>query len=325
MRTLRVGLILASLAPGVLCACESRHDLQTSNSSAPSQALDPLVPYPLARWRLADATVLDDVVLWVSHIVIRHRDAESFDPCFSAADWHSPPSRGANRDRLEGLALAQQLAKRARATPDQFAQLAREYSEDDPTRERGGSLGGLPASHLINFGNVLDALAVTPVGSTTDVVETAYGYHVFYRRPRPPTQTVTGRRLVIGHDAAGWLKVVGRQPRPPSRSRDQALEIANRLYDEARSQPDQFGVLVERHSEHRDAVRGGDMGTWSNDEPVPAPREIELLEHLAPGEMAPPIDSPVGFQIVQRIAERERPQYAMQALRAMRCCASQRS
>src|SRR5688572_13976680 len=158
MRTLSVGLILALLAPGVRSACESRSGQQPGESSAQSRGLEPVVPYPLARWRLADQTVLGDVVLWVSHIVIRHREAESFDPCFSAADWHSPPSRGASRERLEGLALAREVARRAKANPEQFAQLAREYSDDDATRERGGSLGGLPASHLVGFDNVLDAL-----------------------------------------------------------------------------------------------------------------------------------------------------------------------
>jgi hypothetical protein len=322
MRTLPSSLVsFVLLAASATCSCtrqddESSADIPSADKLEIAAATAPIVPYPLARWRLVDPRELNDVVLWVSHIVIRHRDAASFDPCFSAADWHSTPARGTTRDRLEALALARGVAATARSAPDQFAWLALEYSDDDATRDLGGSLGGLPASQLINFDEVLDALAATPIGSTTDVVETRYGFHVFYRRLPPPKQIVTGRHLVIGHESAGWLKVVGRDDMaPPTRSRDDALALATRVYAEANARPSDFEHLIARYSEHRDALRGGDMGTWSNDEPVPTPRQIEVLENLAPGDIAPPLDSPVGYQILQRVAEPARINYATQVVR----------
>ena len=62
--------------------------------------------------------------------------------------------------------------------------------------------------------------------------------------------------------------------------------------------------------EHRDLSRDGDLGTWSSREASPFPREIERLQGLRVGEIAPPIDSPYGFQILLRTSVAERPLYA---------------
>jgi hypothetical protein len=80
-------------------------------------------------------------------------------------------------------------------------------------------------------------------------------------------------------------------------------------------QPERFPALLQQHSELRDRVLGGDFGTWSNREPSPFPREIELLDGLELGEVAAPFDSVFGIQIVQRVENRERPEYAIDGLR----------
>jgi hypothetical protein len=146
------------------------------------------------------------------------------------------------------------------------------------------------------------------------VVETRYGFHVLQLRPPPPPQTVSGAHIVIAHDEAGWIRVIGRAE-APSRSRAEALALANELYERARRQPAAFSQLVEQYSEHGDAARGGDMGTWSTLEPSFFPREVEILAKLAVGEVAPPLDSPVGFQIIQRTPNRERELLAMDSIR----------
>src|SRR6185295_17932020 len=79
--------------------------------------------------------------------------------------------------------------------------------------------------------------------------------------------------------------------------------------------PDRFPQRLDEFSEHRDARWGGDFGRWSTREPTPFPREIELLQHLQVGELAAPIDTAFGYQIILRTPERVRKRYASRALR----------
>jgi hypothetical protein len=124
---------------------------------------------------------------------------------------------------------------------------------------------------------------------------------------------VSGRHLVIAHDAAPWIELAARGP-VPRRSRADALALAAGLYEQARARPHEFVRLVAEYSEHRDATRGGDFGTWSTWELTQYPREIETLEQLEIGEVAEPIDSLFGVQIIMRVEDAPRQRYAMTAI-----------
>src|SRR5689334_18429586 len=67
-----------------------------------------LTPYPRGHWRLLHPRDLEHVVLWVSHILVRHTasDATVVGTIF---DWRldAPPSQ---RTRAEALARANDLA-----------------------------------------------------------------------------------------------------------------------------------------------------------------------------------------------------------------------
>jgi hypothetical protein len=261
-------------------------------------------PYPRGRWRLTPPHQLENVVLWLSHILIRHDQVESSAVSLSFGDW-TWPLPTATRSREEAFALAEQLAARAQAAPEQFAALALEHSEDPVTRESGGSLGGVKAGQLVWMYDLLDVFAATEIGSVSRVVETPHGFHVFLRRAPPPPQVVSGSRIIIGHTGAAWLGTLY-PDRPLTRSRDEAMALATRIYEQARRNPDEFDSLVTRYSEHGDVIRRGDFGTWSNREPNPFPREIETLEGLKIGDVAAPIDSLFGIQVIRRTPNRNR-------------------
>jgi hypothetical protein len=268
--------------------------------------------HPRGAWRLANPAALEGVVLWVDQILIRH-DATRNEVSFNLAYWSSvPPPPG--RSREQALALAQQVATEARQTPNAFAELARQYSEDLPSREEGGALGGLSAAELSGWPQVLDALAETQPGQTSNVVETAYGFHVFRRRQPPPEQTRSGVHLVIGHDRAEWLALLARGPLP-HRTRLEGLALATDLYRQARARPERFKELVEQYSEHRDAVLGGDFGSWSTREPNPFPPRMLRLGQLALGEVGAVIETHLGFEVILRTEPPARPQYAARIIR----------
>jgi parvulin-like peptidyl-prolyl isomerase len=295
------------------CKHEEPVNLQVDATPTAQHALAPVSAYAPARWRLANPVELGNVVLWVSHILVRHRDVRNADPAFSMADWHSE-SPGGDRSRAEALARARDLREQVAKEPARFAEVAMRHSEDVATRSLGGSLGGIQATQLELWSNVLDALAATPPGQVSQVIETAYGFHILQRRPPPPEDTVSGAHIVIAHEEAGWISVLERGETPP-RSRAEASALATELYEKARAKPEEFSKLVEEYSEHRDALRSGDMGAWSTREPTYYPREVEILAQLRVGEVAPPLDSPVGFQIIRRTPNRPRERYAMAPIR----------
>jgi hypothetical protein len=124
---------------------------------------------------------------------------------------------------------------------------------------------------------------------------------------------VSGAHIVIGHEYAPWLAALARD-RLPARTREQALALAHEVYAQARTEPQRFRELVGRYSEHRTAAAGGDFGSYSTREPNWFPRQVEVLSHLQSGEVAPPIETAVGFEIIQRTPERARRLYAMSSL-----------
>ncbi len=263
------------------------------------------LPYARSAWRLADPRALAPVTLSFSQIVIRHA-ASRPEVSFSPAYWLSVDTP--SRSRAEALALAEQVAKQASDEPTRFADLARQYSEDLPSRDEGGGLGNYAAVQMSPWPQVLDALAALKAGQTSKVVETAYGFHVFYRSPLSGEGRSSGRHIVISHDQAPWLAVYARGPRP-SRKREQALALANDIYREARAQPERFAELVQRYSEHRDAVSDGDFGVWSTHEVSTFPPRTKRLEELAIGEVGKPIETHLGFEIIERTPLRQRSQF----------------
>lgn len=256
------------------------------------------------RWRLAGSAELANVNLWVSHIVIRHREA-NLSPCFLLGHQPVDPTHG-DRSREEALTIIQQLREQLSRQPERFAEFAAQTSEDVMTRPLGGSMGGIQAYQLRPWPAVLDVLAQTPLGSISEIVETEYGFHLFQRRQPPADVLVSGERLVVGHTEAPWLTQNAREGGIPARTRADAWALANELYAQARARPEAFAELVERHSEHADVVRAGDIGTWSTRESSPVPREVEVLSKLAVGEVAPPIDGPFGYEILRRTPNRTR-------------------
>jgi NIMA-interacting peptidyl-prolyl cis-trans isomerase 1 len=270
-------------------------------------------PYPRGRWRLARNDDLAAVVLWVSHILVRHRDVPAGLLSFELPDWTAAPP-APERTREAAFAIAKELASRASAAPERFDELAREASEDIATRDLGGSLGAYGALRLSAWRRVLDAIAALEPGQTSRVVETPFGFHVFERRPPPPEMRVSASRIVIGHDDAPWLQKHLARGTVPRRSRADALALANDIYRQALAAPDGFSRLVHEYSEHKDSIRAGDFGEWSTRELTPFRQALEIASQLDVGGIAQPVDSLFGYQIIQRTKDRPRFAYRMKSV-----------
>ncbi len=78
-------------------------------------------------------------------------------------------------EKAEIRKKAEEVLKRARANED-FAELAKEFSEDPGSKQRGGMYESFPRGRMVK--PFEDAAFDLPIGSISDLVETTYGYHI---------------------------------------------------------------------------------------------------------------------------------------------------
>lgn len=282
-RPFATALLLASLL-GSSCAREpspSRGEAHAREqaASATTITVQRVLPYPRGRWRLAAREELDRTVLWFSQILIRYDGVLDANVSFSLAEWSSvyPSSRLSREDALR---RARDIADQARTGTVAFAELVKTHTEDLVTIGRAGWLGGMTASMLDEWGQILDALEVLRPGQTSEVVETPYGFHILQRRAPPPEQTVSGAHIVIAHDQAPTFRGYLLRGNSPHRSRAEAEALARQIYERARLNSAAFTELQA-------ALSNQGIGELSTT-PVRTISSFALLRRLDPELVARP-------------------------------------
>ena len=79
-------------------------------------------------------------------------------------------------DKAKAKQKAEELAAKARAKPDSFAQLAKEYSQDPGSASQGGDLGSFSRGAMVK--PFEDAVFGAKVGDIVGPIQTDFGYHV---------------------------------------------------------------------------------------------------------------------------------------------------
>jgi hypothetical protein len=284
-----VGLAACLLVAGLPAY---RRHVQATEARAQAEA-KARFSYPRARWRLVSFQELNQVALWVSHIVVMHAGSNPAATFLRRPGWSpDPPMPSRSVDEARGRALM--IADLAARSPERFEELARLYSDDVVTAADGGSLGGIRAGHLPP--EYLDALAAIRPGAVSHVFQTQAGFHIIMRRPLPPDEKVAGQRLVIRYRGTGG----GREGTEGTRTRAEALTFARDVARQARSGQEPFDDLVRRYSECIDVEELGDLGVRSTQDPGVWAREFERLASLRIGEVAEPLDGPIGFEVLLR-------------------------
>jgi hypothetical protein len=292
MRVVKTLLVVSLASCLVQCQKDQARQLKASEAEA---GIGTALKYPRGRWRLTPEK-LTDVLLPVSHILIRHAESRQTDSALLGGLWQPDPSPRTSKQLA--LERAFRLSREAAENPERFAELAKSNSDDSVTKVEGGSLGTAMASFLPE--EFLDVLATMKPGDVSRVVETPLGYHVLRLRAPTPELHVTAQRIVIGYRGASMREV--RADRKDARSRDEARALARRLALEAWQRPDQFSKLVEEYSDHEDAATTeGRWGPWSTHRPLLYPRELESISRLAVGEVSELMDTHLGFVIFKRI------------------------
>jgi len=148
--------------------------------------------------------VFRDYMLSVSQVPADYPSAAELQQAYDTgkAQWVTPPM-----DQVSQIFLAvndpqaaeavrrqaQELSRKAQATPGDFAALATQYSQDPNTAQRGGDSGMQPLQQLVP--QVREAVARLKVGGVSDVVQSAAGFHVLKLTAQQPARTATLEEL----------------------------------------------------------------------------------------------------------------------------------
>ena len=144
--------------------------------------------------------VFRDYLQSVSQVPADYPSAAELQQAYDAgkANWQTPALYrvsqiflGVNEPQnLEAVRKqAAELSKKAQASPADFAALAKEFSQDRLTAERGGDTGLQPLQQLVP--EVRGAVARLKVGAVSDPVQSSAGFHVIKLTEQQPARTAT--------------------------------------------------------------------------------------------------------------------------------------
>ena len=192
----------------------------------------------------------------------------------------------------ERQAKAQRAADKARSG-EEFAAVAREFSDAPEAQRAGGLLGLRPADRYPEL--FVASTLGQPLGSIVGPVRSPAGFHVLKVVERV---TAGLPSTVVQSNARHILLRTG-----PQLSETAA---AARLADYRRrilaGQAD-FAALAREHSQDGSAKDGGNLG-WANPGRY-VPEFEQALDDLKPGEISQPLASRFGVHLIQLLERRE--------------------
>jgi len=211
------------------------------------------------------------------------------------------PLPGITRKKEEAQELVRKVLSEARAPGAKFEELARKYS-DQPNVERTCIIGpyfkGVPLAGF--YRPVMPLLFQMKDGEVSGILDTPLGYLIVQRIP------------VIDYGCAHiWIQYKGAQgaSRDCTRTREEALKLAKKVCEAARSSESSWQVLVTQYSEDWDRMKkhGGFMGIFSRGglERGSHWQLGKALFQLGLGEVSDPVESPYGYHVLKRVPLKE--------------------
>lgn len=201
------------------------------------------------------------------------------------------PERATQAQQAQLLAKAEDLQRRV-AGGENFAQLAKQFSDDANTRNDGGAFGMRQVSRLPEL--FVKAVQDLKVGQVTPVVRSNAGLHIVKLLERESTAQATYTQQRARHILLRTTPQVD------------AAKLVVRLSD-IRKQivggQSSFAQMARQFSEDGSGAKGGELGWTSPGQFVP---EFErVLLSLQPGQISEPVTSRFGVHLIQLIERRE--------------------
>jgi peptidyl-prolyl cis-trans isomerase D len=180
---------------------------------------------------------------------------------------------------------AEDVLKRVRASED-FAKLAKEYSDDAQTTAKGGDLGWIVRGQTVpEFEKAAFSL---PIGSISDLIKTVYGFHIL---------KIEGRERARLRSLQEVAAEITPQVKAEKATRS-AEDLANRAESSVKKSPNNLPAVAAQLSApvlETDLMKRGDPLPQVG--PAPAADENLFAANLKPGQLTPVITVPNGFTI----------------------------
>jgi len=202
------------------------------------------------------------------------------------------PERTSDAEIARLRARAEEIARRAKAGED-FAALARQYSDANGKGEDGGVLGLRPVSGYPDL--FVQALAQTQVDGVAGPVRSGAGFHILKLLERKQSGDLPDVAVPQTHVSQILLRI------SPSQTEQVARERLADFKRRIASGQANFEALAKQYSQDESANVGGDMG-WIITPQLPA-NLAQTIDSLELGQISDPILTPRGMALL-RVDER---------------------
>ncbi len=203
----------------------------------------------------------------------------------------------APKDTLAAYEKAMALRQRVTSGGEDFAQVARQASEDPSARDNGGSLGYFTAMQMVY--PFESAAYTTPAGQVSQPVRTRFGYHLIKVNEVRPAQG----EIKVAH------LMIRATPGMPAADSVTAKKKIDELYTRLTRRNENWDKLVGQFSEDAgSAPNGGELPAFSTGRMIPSFEEA-AFKLQNPGELAPPVQTPYGWHIIKLIEKQPVPTF----------------
>jgi len=162
-----------------------------------------------------------------------------------------------------------------------FSELAKLYTQDPGSKNRGGDLGFTRRGSLVT--EFEEAAFTLDLGEISEPVKTAFGYHIIQPLEKQGDK-VRVRHILIN---------------PPISENDEqkVYDYATTIKDSIKT-IDDFIALTERHSiDDKTVNNGGDLG-WINPNNFAIPEIGQVLQYLELHECSQPVKTSLGYHLL---------------------------
>jgi peptidyl-prolyl cis-trans isomerase SurA len=209
----------------------------------------------------------------------RRRYDSSLPPVYSVSHIMVSPVPSEDR-QTEAREKAAAILERVRNGED-FAELARTYSEDPGSGPRGGDLGFFGKGDMVS--EVESVVYAMAPGEISEVIQSEFGFHVL------KMEEIQGLRVRARH----ILFAV----QPSEADAAAAYQKAVKLYERIVAGED-FAELAKTESDHEETSEGGGkLGNYTEDQPPPG--FASILSTMALGSVSKPVKTEFGWHLVK--------------------------
>ncbi|MDE5901766.1 MAG: peptidylprolyl isomerase [Muribaculaceae bacterium] len=174
-----------------------------------------------------------------------------------------------------------------------FAELARQYSQDRGSSSRGGSLGYIPAGRY-PYTFEVTAYELKP-GEVSQVIESPVAYHIIRTgEHRPARGTVRAAHILILDQNGTPEESAARKARIDS------------IYSVVKATPSKFEEMAMRYSDDKGSARQGGLLQWFGSGVMV--QEFDSVAFALPvGQISEPFRTQFGWHIINKIDRKDPP------------------